>query len=249
MQTMEQLIQAKLASKVSASVQRKIAELKAGLPGIYEQYGPIIDKASKKHKINPDLIALMILKESGGNRYAVSKNKKGEVMARGLMQLMPAVISDYGVKDPFDIEQNIMAGTALIDKRIERRGGNLMLALSDYNQGATNTYRVSKGTRDMPTETDDYIQSIMGAFSGEPRIDLLKKDESSEGGEPFKRITPQSPEDEDLYPPMDKRTAEEIHNPPPNPNTRKSNSMIQGSKAHTFNPEDIEWLKKSAGEL
>ncbi len=55
--------------------------------------------------------------------------------AKGVMQLMPEVIGDYGVKDPFSAKQSIMAGARLLKSLEDRYGGDDVLAAAAYNAG------------------------------------------------------------------------------------------------------------------
>jgi hypothetical protein len=55
--------------------------------------------------------------------------------ARGVMQLMPDVIGDYGVRDPFSARQSIMAGARHLKKLEQRFGGDRMLVAAAYNAG------------------------------------------------------------------------------------------------------------------
>jgi transglycosylase-like protein with SLT domain len=55
--------------------------------------------------------------------------------ARGVMQLMPDVIGDYAVKDPFSPKQSIMAGARHLKALEELYGGDLVLAAAAYNAG------------------------------------------------------------------------------------------------------------------
>lgn len=68
--------------------------------------------------------------ESGFNADAVSP--KG---AKGVMQLMPDVIADYGVTDPFDPVQSIRAGARHMRTLLRRYDGDLDLAAAAYNAG------------------------------------------------------------------------------------------------------------------
>ncbi|MGN6518405.1 MAG: lytic transglycosylase domain-containing protein [Dokdonella sp.] len=56
--------------------------------------------------------------------------------ARGVMQLMPETIADYGVKDPFDAKQSILAGAKLLKSLWTRYEGDRVLAAAAYNAGA-----------------------------------------------------------------------------------------------------------------
>ena len=77
-----------------------------------------------------ELVDAVIQVESGWNRYAVSN--KG---AAGLMQLMPATALRFGVRDRFDVEDNIRGGVAYLAWLIRLFQGDLRLALAAYNAG------------------------------------------------------------------------------------------------------------------
>lgn len=77
-----------------------------------------------------ELVDAVIQVESGWNPYAVSS--KG---AAGLMQLMPAIAIRFGVRDRFDIEDNIRGGVAYLAWLIRVFGGDLRLVLAAYYVG------------------------------------------------------------------------------------------------------------------
>jgi soluble lytic murein transglycosylase-like protein len=83
------------------------------------------------------LIHAMILQESAANYKAVSRSG-----AQGLMQLMPATgkelhknLKEAGVYSPFNIPQNIRLGTHYIRYLLNKYEGDVVLALTAYNQG------------------------------------------------------------------------------------------------------------------
>ena len=55
--------------------------------------------------------------------------------AKGVMQLMPDVIGDYGVKDPFSPKQSILAGARYLKALEARYEGDDVLAAAAYNAG------------------------------------------------------------------------------------------------------------------
>ncbi len=55
--------------------------------------------------------------------------------AKGVMQLMPDVIGDYGVKDPFSAKQSIMAGARHLKTLEDLYGGDRVLVAAAYNAG------------------------------------------------------------------------------------------------------------------
>lgn len=94
-------------------------------------FAEIIKKASLAYGVEEKIIRAVIQHESGFNPRAVSR-----AGAQGLMQLMPATARSLGVKDPFDPEENIMAGTRYLKQKLDEFGGNLHLALAAYNAGS-----------------------------------------------------------------------------------------------------------------
>lgn len=77
-----------------------------------------------------ELVEAVIQVESSWNPYAVSR--KG---AAGLMQLMPATASRFGVPDRFNIEENIRGGVAYLAWLIRLFNGDLRLAVAAYQVG------------------------------------------------------------------------------------------------------------------
>src|SRR6202011_1645210 len=69
------------------------------------RYDSIIEKAAIAAAVEPNLLRAVIVVESGFNSRAVSK--RGAV---GLMQLMPATASRFGISNPYDPKQNVHAG-------------------------------------------------------------------------------------------------------------------------------------------
>jgi hypothetical protein len=90
----------------------------------------VINSASGRYRLDPDLVASVIKAESGFNVRAVSP--KG---AQGLMQLMPGTASDLGVPNSFDARANVEGGTKYLRELLERYNFDLVKALAAYNAG------------------------------------------------------------------------------------------------------------------
>jgi len=79
------------------------------------------------------------------------------------MQLMPATAKELGVRDAFDPEENIMAGTRYLKGLLERYEGDLNLALGAYNWGMGN---VERSPEKFPRETLNYIARVNHYYRG-----------------------------------------------------------------------------------
>jgi hypothetical protein len=89
-----------------------------------------VSRASTRHNLPRELIMAVIKAESDFQARAVSP-----AGAQGLMQLMPATARELGVKNSFDIRENIEGGARYLKKMLETFNGNLEQALAAYNAG------------------------------------------------------------------------------------------------------------------
>jgi soluble lytic murein transglycosylase-like protein len=113
-----------------------------------------ITRAATANELAPELIRAVIQRESAFQPCAVSS-----AGAMGLMQLMPATAQGLNVSDPFDPEENILAGTRFLRQMLDRFGGNVSLALGAYNAGPARV-EASGGIPPIP-ETKAYVQDIL----------------------------------------------------------------------------------------
>jgi soluble lytic murein transglycosylase-like protein len=77
------------------------------------------------YRVSPELVASLIDVESRWNPRALSNRG-----AMGLMQLMPATALRYGAFKPFDVEQNIAAGTRYVTALMWEFHGDLRLVVA-----------------------------------------------------------------------------------------------------------------------
>lgn len=113
-----------------------------------------VQEAAAKYNLPPKLITAVIRAESNFEVSAVSS-----AGAQGLMQLMPATARELGVKNPFDIEQNIDGGTKYLRQMIDRFGGSVRKALAAYNAGPGTVVKYN-GRVPFP-ETRQYVKRVM----------------------------------------------------------------------------------------
>jgi hypothetical protein len=90
----------------------------------------VVNSASGRYRLDPDLVNSVIKAESGFNVRAVSP--KG---AQGLMQLMPGTAAQLGVPNAFDAQANVEGGTKYLRELLERYDFDLVKALAAYNAG------------------------------------------------------------------------------------------------------------------
>lgn len=122
-------------------------------------YGPLIEAAAKKVHLRPELLHAVVMVESNYNPNAIS-----DAGAQGLMQLIPATASRYGVTDSLDPRQNLSGGAAYLRDLLEMFNFNLNLALAAYNAGENAVIR--HDNRIPPyEETQNYVKRVLGYYA------------------------------------------------------------------------------------
>ena len=137
-----------VVAKPSSPPNERVAARTAG------PYRDLIRAAATRHALAPELIESVILVESNFEARAVSR--KG---ARGLMQLMPATAARLGVRNAFDVRQNVEGGVRHLRYLVDLYGGNLALALAAYNAGVDAVGRY--GGIPPYAETRAYVQRVL----------------------------------------------------------------------------------------
>lgn len=117
----------------------------------------IIYRAGERTGVDPRFIHAVIKQESRYKNQAISR-----VGAQGLMQLMPATAKRFGLKDPYDPEANVEAGTKYLKWLLKRFNGDVSLALAGYNAGEGSVDKY-KGIPPY-NETQNYVKKIVGNY-------------------------------------------------------------------------------------
>ena len=120
--------------------------------GAAAPYAQQLIAASQKHGVPVNLLAGLLIQESGGDPRAVSR-----AGAQGLMQFMPGTARGLGI-DPFDPAQAIDAGARYLKQLADSKGGDWQWAVGAYNAGP--------GGNQNNAETRNHIQKVMGFASG-----------------------------------------------------------------------------------
>lgn len=118
-----------------------------------EAFAAEIRAAAQTYGVDEAVVRAIIHAESAYRANAVSN--KG---AQGLMQLIPATASRFGVSDPFDPAQNITGGVKYLSWLLKRYRDNLSLASAAYNagEGAVDRY----GGVPPYSETQRYVERV-----------------------------------------------------------------------------------------
>ncbi len=122
------------------------------LPGF--QVDALVGEAATRENVEPALLRSVIEQESGFRPCAVSD--KG---AMGLMQLMPATAAQFGVRNPFDPQQNVDGGARFLKQLLGMYSGDLSLALGAYNAGPARVQEAG-GVPNIQ-ETLDYVRKVL----------------------------------------------------------------------------------------
>ncbi|MEP1765333.1 MAG: lytic transglycosylase domain-containing protein [Sulfitobacter sp.] len=142
---------------LSAATSKVSAPRLQHMQDIAKLHGIDILRSSIGTKVSPALALAVISVESSGKVDAVSS-----AGARGLMQLMPATASRFGVKDSSVPAQNIAGGIKYLDWLMGEFGDDPILVLAGYNAGE-GSVRKHAGVPPFP-ETRDYVPKVLAAF-------------------------------------------------------------------------------------
>jgi soluble lytic murein transglycosylase-like protein len=94
-------------------------------------HAPALAQAASQRGV-PVALVLAVVDAESRCRHAGVVSPKGAI---GLMQLMPATAARFGAADPWDVAQNIAAGTRYLAWLQDRFGGDQTLMIAAYNAG------------------------------------------------------------------------------------------------------------------
>ncbi len=127
-------------------------------PDRFARYDEHIYEAASLYQIPVPLIRAVIKVESDYDPRVVSS-----VGARGLMQLMPAVLEDMGVHSVHDPRENILGGVRLLRILANRYEGDLVRTIAAYHAGVGSLARY--GDRVPPYEhTRKYLRMVLDRY-------------------------------------------------------------------------------------
>jgi soluble lytic murein transglycosylase-like protein len=125
------------------------------------------DHWADAYGLQRELVYAVIEVESGWNPSAVSS-----AGAAGLMQLMPDTAAAFGVRNRFDVAENIRGGVAYLAWLSAACRGDWRLVLASYNAGHTRVLR--HGLSYDSEEVHAYVKRVAHIYRRNRRETLLR---------------------------------------------------------------------------
>ena len=149
-----------VGSVLPSCMNEPVADVVASSAGpiVKNDVARLVERWAPQYSIDPALVMALIRVESKFDATAVSPKN-----AQGLMQLIPATASRFGVKNAFDNVDNLKGGLAYLQWLMSYFKGDVALVLAAYNAGeqAVDRYRGIPPYR----ETRDYVKQITAVYT------------------------------------------------------------------------------------
>jgi TPR repeat protein len=126
-------------------------------PKMRKDIALLVQHWAPQYSVDPELVMALIAVESRFDATAVSPKN-----AQGLMQLIPATAARFGVKNAFNVIDNLKGGLAYLRWLLAYFKGDVALVLAAYNAGEETVERY----RGIPPyrETRDYVKQITNVY-------------------------------------------------------------------------------------
>src|SRR5689334_1260673 len=161
---------------------------------LIDRWEPFIKEASARYSIPEKWIRTIIRIESGGRTMLLGRPITSGAGAMGVMQLMRDTYSEMSANNglgsnPYDVHDNILAGTAYLRELYNRYGYPRLFAA--YNAGPAIVEAHMHGKAKLPAETRNYIRlALAGTASAERATKLMAQ--SSESNPKAKTAQPKA---------------------------------------------------------
>jgi len=153
----------------------------AGTPGpsfaqpfTREDIEAFVRAAAAEHGVDPDF-AVSIAEQESNLNAEIGVSPTGD---RGIMQLSPGTIKQFGVKNPDDPYENIVAGMRMLGALQKDHGGDLRKMARRYNASPTAKDEV----------TDWYVEQVFKRFRKRVGLPDSKPGEDTDGRLPVKPV-------------------------------------------------------------
>lgn len=128
-----------------------------GLPRQHRAHARLVQRLAPRYNVDARLALAIVRAESNFDPNARSPRN-----AMGLMQLIPDTAERFGVRDPFDPEQNVRGGLAYLKWLIARYDGDIARVAGAYNAGEGTVDRY--GGVPPYVETEEYVRRILAFY-------------------------------------------------------------------------------------
>lgn len=160
---------------------QKAGRLDPKAPARIEALQPFIAEATGRFRLPETWIRAVIAAESGGYTEFDGKPITSPAGAMGPMQVMPETYAEMRIRyklgpDPYDPENNILAGTAYLAELYRRFGLTGMFAA--YNAGPDRYQQFLDSGRPLPAETKAYLATLRIAAPARPTAPSFAAGES-----------------------------------------------------------------------
>lgn len=126
-----------------------------------------VERYSRDYQVPVELVEAIIELESNWSPHAISS--RGAV---GLMQLMPATAVRFGVRNRFDIQDNVRGGVAYLAWLIRLFDGDLRLAVAAYFVGESQI--LLRGLAHSSPEVFRYVSRVAKRYRAK-RLETLAR--------------------------------------------------------------------------
>jgi len=186
----------------TSTVHADPADQKLRAPGA-EASCRMIEAAARVHQLPIPVLTRLIWNESRFQVDAISR-----AGAQGIAQFMPGTSDERGLANPFDPKQAIPEAAKFLAD-LNRRFGNVGLAIAAYNAGPGRIASWLNNTVTLPRETGSFVLAVTGRSADDwarstryvnPRVEvqscivlrtLLRDDRSSDGYMHYGRMQPE----------------------------------------------------------
>ena len=127
----------------------------------------LADRWAAYFGVERELVHAVIEAESAWRPRAVSP-----AGAAGLMQLMPATAAAFGVRNRFDVSENIRGGVAYLAWVRDQCDGDLRLIIASYNAGLARVRRF--GLRFQSVAVRSYVERVAFLYRRNRWITILR---------------------------------------------------------------------------
>lgn len=150
----------------------------------------MVQAAAQQYGVDPNLALAVAQRESNLNPNAVSS-----AGAQGVMQLMPATAAQFGVTNPFNPQQNVVAGVKYLAQLLAQFNGDVPSALAAYDWGPGNVTNAQNNygaawLEYAPAETQAYVAAIEAAIGYQPPVTTIDADTGEVTIEPVTTSSP-----------------------------------------------------------